>query len=138
MTNFEETSCSALAIKYKLHFENANFSKGLIPRKILLDRTRNIHSYFVFCKLENEVLESIYWTKDNFSKSIKSMIAKQYSDLGRPLFFVFQNKDNKYKAIEGGELREAILEQPDLDINQIIIDSSYSLNDLILKIKKEI
>lgn len=138
MVEFENTECSALSKKYRLHFEDAVFAQGLIPRKLLLDGTRNIHSYFVFCKYENENIYSAYWSNNNFKRNIKRILALQYSDLDRPLFFVYRDKDNKYKTIEGGEIREALLDKPAMDVTSYIISNSYPLIDLICNIKKEL
>jgi len=121
-----------------LHIENANFAKGYIPRKILLDNTRNIHSYFVFCKYENDFIYSAYWQKENFSKSLIAMITLQYSDLDRPLFIVFRNKENQYNVIEGNELREILLEQPNTDLVGFILHNSVNFNEMIINIKKEL
>ncbi len=138
MVEFENLECSTLSKKYRLHFEDAVFAQGIMPRKILLDGTRNIHSYFVFCKYENEKISSAYWNKKNFSKIIKKILALQYSDLDRPLFFVFCDDEKNYKSIEGGELREALLDKPNMDINNYIINNSYPLVNLICNIKKEL
>ena len=138
MNEFENLECLSFCKKYRLHIEDANFAKGYIPRKILLDNTRNIHSYFVFCKYENDFISSAYWQKDNFSKSLISMIAMQYSDLGRPLFLVFRGNDNHYNAIEGNELREVLLEQPNMDMVKYIIENSCDFNDMIINIQREL
>ncbi|MBO7133503.1 MAG: hypothetical protein J6W06_05025 [Bacteroidales bacterium] len=138
MNDFENIECQVLSKKYKLHIEDANFARGFIPQKVLLDSTRNIHSYFVFCKYEDGIFESEYWNKDSFSMALRSMIALQYSDLDRPLFFVFQDSENKYKIIEGNELREAFLENPEINIINYIKENSYYLLDVIIKIKKEL
>ena len=95
MSKYENTECLTLHKQYKFHIEDANFSKGFIPKKILLDKTRNIHSYIIFCKIENNSLISKYWDCDNFLTSFKSILATQYSDLDRPLFFLFRDKNSK-------------------------------------------
>ncbi len=138
MFEFENLECSTLSKKYRLHFEDAIFAQGIMPRKILLDGTRNIHSYFVFCKYDNEFLSSSYWSVKNFSSNIRKILGLQYSDLDRPLFFVYRDKDNKYKTMEGGELREALLDKPDLDVTSYILHNSYPFIDLICNIKKEL
>ena len=137
MIEFENRECHTLCAKYRLNIEDANFAKGFIPKKILLDRTRNIHSYLVICKWFDDFLWSNYWGKDSFTASIKSMLAVQYSELDRPLFFIFNN-ENKCRIIEGNELREAILENPKIDINQYILCNACNLFDVIVKIKKEL
>lgn len=138
MNKFEDIECTTLCKTYKLRIEDANFAKGYIPRKILLDGTRNIHSYFVFCKMEDEALLSVYWEKQNFRKALKSMLALQYSDLDRPLFFIFRDNEGKYKAIEGNELRETFLENPHINITEYILENSYKLFDMLLRIKNEL
>ena len=50
MNDFEEKILAKLRKDYRLKIEDANFAKGLIPVKILLDGTRNIHSYLVLCE----------------------------------------------------------------------------------------
>jgi hypothetical protein len=137
MIEFENRECHTLSTKYKLNIEDANFAKGFIPRKIILDRTRNIHSYLVICKCVDDFLWSNYWEKDTFTASIKSMLAVQYSELDRPLFFIF-SIENRCRIIEGNELREAILDDPKIDINQYILSNAYNLFDMIIKIKKEL
>lgn len=138
MIKFENEECITLCKKYKLHIEDANFAKGLIPKKILLDSTRNIHSYFVFCNLENGHLHSAYWKNKDFPTSLKSMLALQYSDLDRPLFFIFLDNKNEYNVIEGNEIREALLENPDMNLCEFIKENSVKLYDVITQIHNEL
>lgn len=138
MNNYENTECESLCAKYKLRIEDANFAKGLIPRKILLDHTRNIHSYIVTCKLSDNILQSIYWNKDTFEYSLKKMLAIQNSNLDRPLFFVYKINANEYKTIEGNEIREALLENPLLNPTNFILNNSYTLDEIINQIHKEL
>ena len=137
MIEIENKECLSIAQKFKLHFEDANFAKGFIPKKVLLDSTRNIHSYWVFCKYKDGALSSNYWQPYSSIDSIKSMLSVQYSELDRPLFFIF-NRDNKYKIIEGNELREKILANPKLDITDYILNNSYDLIDTLFIIKKQL
>lgn len=138
MGNYENTECITLNKQYKFHIEDANFSKGYIPKKILLDRTRNIHSYIVFCKVENNSLLSEYWNSDNFTSTFKSILATQYSDLDRPLFFLFRDKNNLLMSIEGAEIRHAILANPELNIYNYILEHSVCFNDVAFQLKKEL
>lgn len=137
MNEFENKECHSLAQKFKLHFEDAIFAKGLIPKKVLLDNTRNIHSYWVFCKYSDGTLISNYWQENSFVDSLKSLLSVQYSELDRPLFFIF-NLDNKYKIIEGNEIREEILANPNLDLTDYILCNAYDLIDTLLIIKKQL
>lgn len=137
MNEFEDNILSKLKKNYRLKIENANFAKGLIPVKILLDGTRNIHSYLVLCNKNSNCLKSSYWNEENFNKNIKSMLALQYSDLDRPLFFIYLI-ENTLMIIEGNNIREAILDNPQLDISDYIFTHSDKLSDVILKIYKEL
>ena len=65
------------------------------------------------------------------------MLSLQYSDLDRPLFFIYF-KDNKLMIIEGNYIREAILENPNLDLFEFMVDNSDKLSDVIFKIIKEL
>lgn len=137
MNDFEEKILAKLRKDYRLKIEDANFAKGLIPVKILLDGTRNIHSYLVLCEKKEYFLESSYWNKEDFNTNIKSMLSLQFSDLDRPLFFIYF-ENNKLMLIEGNDIREAILENPNLDIFEYMVNNSYKLSDVIFKIIKEL
>lgn len=137
MNDFEEKILAKLRKDYRLKTEDANFAKGLIPVKILLDGTRNIHSYLVLCEKKENFLESSYWNKEDFDTNIKSMLSLQYSDLDRPLFFIYF-ENNKLMLIEGNDIRETILENPNLDIFEYMVNNSYKLSDVIFKIIKEL
>ncbi len=137
MNDFEVKILAKLRKDYRLKIEDANFAKGLIPVKILLDGTRNIHSYLVLCEKKENFLESSYWNKEDFDTNIKSMLSLQYSDLDRPLFFIYF-ENNKLMLIEGNDIRETILENPNLDIFEYMVNNSYKLSDVIFKIFKEL
>lgn len=130
--------CKVFADAYKLHIEEANFAKGLIPKDIILDRTRNIHSYVIFCQVSNELTDSEYWEDYNHEKRIKQILSLQYSELDRPLFIVFQDCNHKFKTIEGNFLREAILENQELDIKDYILSKSDNFDEIIPIIRKEL
>lgn len=138
MSDYENIECQSLYKLYRFHIEDANFSKGFIPKKILLDKTRNIHSYIVFCKIENGSLLSEYWSYDNFTISFKSLLATQYSDLDRPLFFLYRDESNTLKSIEGAEIRLAILDNPNLNIYQYIIDNSVCFSQVAYQLSREL
>lgn len=138
MSDYINIECLSLCKQYRFRIEDANFAKGYIPNKILLDRTRNIHSYIVFCRIENGLLSSEYWNSDDFAVSIRALLSTQYSNLDRPLFFLFRDKNNILKSIEGTELRLALLNNPSLDINRYIIDNSISFNQLAICLSSEL
>lgn len=128
-----------LKSELKLKIESANFAQGYIPRDILLDRTRNIHSYIIPCLFNNEKVDSNYWSDTNFIDSIIALLRIQYSQLDRPLFFIIK-KDNDYKIIEGNIIREYILANSvsQTDLLQFILSTSNNLSDIIYKIKSEL
>lgn len=128
-----------LKSELKLKIESANFAQGYIPRDILLDRTRNIHSYIIPCLFNNEKVDSNYWSDTNFIDSIIALLRIQYSQLDRPLFFIIK-KDNDYKIIEGNIIREYILANSvsQTDLLRFILSTSNNLSDIIYKIKSEL
>lgn len=128
-----------LKSELKLKIESANFAQGYIPRDILLDRTRNIHSYIIPCLFNNEKVDSNYWSDTNFIDSLIALLRIQYSQLDRPLFFIIK-KDNDYKIIEGNIIREYILANSvsQTDLLQFILSTSNNLSDIIYKIKSEL
>ena len=65
------------------------------------------------------------------------MLSLQYSDLDRPLFFIYF-ENNKLMLIEGNDIRETILDNPNLDIFEYMVNNSYKLSDVIFKIIKEL
>lgn len=78
-----------LSKQYKLKIEEANFANGFIPKYILLDRTRNIHSYLV--PVSEEVFNTLHKTAKETSKYLfffKEYYKIQFSQLDRPLFLV--------------------------------------------------
>lgn len=122
---------------FGLKIEEANFSKGFIPKHILLDRTRNIHSYIVFCEISDGKSSSIYWDNSLSKENIISIVRTQYSQLNRPLFFVFR-KDNQYVCIEGNEVREELLNNPEVNIISFMWNNSMSLMKTSMLIHKEL
>lgn len=81
-----------LKTKFKFKIEKACFSEGYIPEYILLDRTRNIHSYLV--PISNQELIQI--GKSEFIGSrLESTLLEYYkvcySTLDRPLFLLIEN-----------------------------------------------
>lgn len=137
MKQFESEIYNILFESYHLKFEDAVFASGLIPEKILLDRTRNIHSYFIVCKNEKKRLFSNYWNSTNFSENLRQILALQYSDLDRPLFFVYCQNQN-LMIIEGNKIREAILEDPGINEYDYITNNSDEFKDVVIKIYKEL
>jgi hypothetical protein len=86
--------------QYKLNIELASFQKGFIPNYILLDKTRNIHSYIVVADYDNSTIGGYYFNKDiDFNSILIELLKIQYSTLDRPLFLILNSK-NKFNVIE--------------------------------------
>ena len=82
-------------LKYKLNIEKACFSKGWIPKYIILDRTRNIHSYCVFI-----FQDDFTFTNDFINKDLIEFSKIRYSSLDRPLFIFLISKNLNIKFFE--------------------------------------
>ena len=108
---YEEEIVLNLRNKYKLKIEVASFAKGLIPNYILLDRTRNIHSYIIICKKSEECFTSVYFNHNyNLEKNLMDISRIQYSELGRPLFLIYEElNSNNLKVIDVSEIKELLL-----------------------------
>lgn len=136
----EDLVINKLKSNYKLKIEEACFSTEWIPKHILLDRTRNIHSYFVFATCNDNEYEGRYFTHDNyFENQITELIKTQYSRLDRPLFFIIKDENDNLLSIEGSFIREFILEKKkNQTIKNFISSEVVSFNEIINKIKKEL
>lgn len=105
--------------KYKLNIEKACFSKGWIPNYIILDRTRNIHSYCVFI-----FQEDFTFTNDFVNNDLIEFSKIRYSSLDRPLFVFLISKNLKIKFFEIEEFKN-LLEQQKLNkanLNNLWVD----------------
>ena len=105
--------------KYQLNIEQACFSKGWIPNYIILDRTRNIHSYCVFI-----FQDDFTFTNDFINKDLVEFSKIRYSTLDRPLFIFLISKELNIKFFEIEEFKN-LLEQKKinkLNLNNLWID----------------
>ena len=136
----EQYLVSRLQSEYKLKIEEACFSSGWIPKHILLDKTRNIHSYFVFASISKGNFSGRYFSnRSDFDLNVYNIIKTQYSNLDRPLFFIIQDEESGIRCIEGNEIRDYILENNDfLNLRQIIIRNAFEFKDIVSKIKSEL
>jgi hypothetical protein len=102
---------STLRDKYKFKIENACFAVGAIPKLILLDRTRNIHSYIILCnKTGDNLISKDFLHGDDLEKNLVEITKIQFSSLDRPLFLLFENKILKnIDVIEVSEVKELFL-----------------------------
>lgn len=97
--------------KYKFKIENACFSKGWIPNYILLDRTRNIHSYIIICaQIDGTLISRNFLDKEKFENNFLALSQIQYSQLNRPLFIIFKDTfSSSLKAIEVSDIKNLFL-----------------------------
>ena len=90
--------------KYKLNIEKACFAKGWIPKYIILDRTRNIHSYCVFI-----FQDDFTFTNDFIYNDLIEFYKIKYSSLDRPLFVFLISADFKIKFFEIEEFKNLLI-----------------------------
>jgi hypothetical protein len=105
--------------KYQLNIEQACFSKGWIPNYIILDRTRNIHSYCVFI-----FQDDFTFTNDFINKDLIEFSKIRYSNLDRPLFIFLISKELNIKFFEIEEFKNLLEEKKinKLNLNNLWID----------------
>lgn len=135
---FEQAFFEALKRKYKLRIEEANFAGENIPKYLLLDSTRNIHSYLILCCEHQGMLLSNYWDGINAKKQIVKLLRIQYSQLDRPLFFFLKLEGGETRIIESEVMRYELLQSPDCDIMEFMMDMSEPMSGVLSKIKNEL
>lgn len=141
MSNFdvyEAEMCSSLRKKYRLNIEKASFSTNSIPNYILLDSTRNIHSYLEFCQKDGNNLVSAHWGLQDQLKGVLSVVRTQYSQLDRPLFFIFPDEKGTLYIIESSDVREHLLEDRDEQVTSFMIDNADKFQDMFKQIHDEL
>lgn len=136
--NFEHSISSFIKKRYHWNLEPISFPNKRIPNYILLDRTRNIHSYFVFCRNSHSLLESKNWEANNMPIALTQIIQTQFSELDRPLFFVIQDEDSSLKIIEGNIIREKLLNGKSNDLVSFLLSKADHLHDVAIKISREL
>ena len=112
--------------KYKLNIEKACFATGWIPKYIILDRTRNIHSYCVF------IFEDEFSFTTNFINSnLEEYYKIRYSALDRPLFIFLISENFNIKFFEINDYKNLvnnqILNKENLNKLWVNFDSMSSL-----------
>jgi hypothetical protein len=130
----------AIKNKYRLNIELASFAKGNIPKYILLDKTRNIHSYLVFASIvNNHIVGDYFGNGGDFKNFILELLRLQYSTLDRPVFLIV-DVESEMKIIECNVIREFLINEPNLlkGINGLISDELDILDDVISRIKAEL
>lgn len=120
--------------EFKLKVEVACFSYGWIPEHILLDRTRNIHSYLVFFKFTKSNIFGRYFTIPEFvENSFLHLLKTQYSNLDRPLFFVGIDEKNNIHWAEGTMIRELFIESEGTRSFREILSDQLSESSFFVK-----
>ena len=127
---------SEIKSEYNLTLHEASFSTSVMPRFIILDRTRNIHSYMDFYNYPSQILRG---EKLKSGDEIKEKLIKfcqiQYSTLDRPFFLYVTNLNDSY-LIDISDLRISALngglEQTKIE------DLRIDKDELFPRIKKEL
>jgi len=135
---FEFSISNKLKKMYRLNIELACFAAGFVPKHILLDRTRNIHSYLLFLRTENQQIITSICDTEHLKDGLLNVLRVQYSQLDRPLFLIIQDNDKSLKLIEGNYVREKLLETPNEDIEALLLSQAENFNDVVYRIKKEL
>ena len=135
---FEAEMCAALKAKYKLHIEKSCFSTGAIPNYLLLDSTRNIHSYIEFCDVVDGVFESAHIDVKSPNKGVIDIVRTQYSQLDRPLFFIYKDEKGIFRVIESTPIREHLLDERDDNVSIFMIQNADALQDVLTNVYKEL
>lgn len=118
-------------LKYKLKIEEACFSRGWIPNHIILDKTRNIHSYCVFF-----FQDDFTFTNNFINKDLIELSRIKYSSLDRPLFIFKISGDLSIKFFEIDEFKN-LLEQKEL--NELNLERLWiDFDSMFSKIKSEL
>jgi hypothetical protein len=137
--DWEKEEIESIKRNYKLTIEEACFAKGFIPKHIILDKTRNIHSYIVFGKLEDKSISGTYFSiSGNSIIDLTELVKIQYSSLDRPLFFVLKNNDGEIISIEGNVIRKHLLNEGGHEVIQYIKRESVPFESVVKLIKMEL
>lgn len=78
------------------------------------------------------------WDVNSFQQTIMDVLRVQYSQLDRPLFLLYKDALNDIKIIEGGFIRDCILSDARINIQDCIFNDSDSLVEVVSKIKQEL
>ena len=139
IVRFENNYVARLKKLYRFHIEEANFATDGIPKHILLDHTRNIHSYLIFCKKSGDAILSSYWNHETFSGMLGKFIKFQFSTLDRPLFLIIEDDDGVSNVVEGNVIREYMSGSHKLDeLSKFILNGMDRLPEVVLKISNEL
>lgn len=107
----EKKAIDILKKQYGLKIETACFATDWIPKYLILDRTRNIHSYIVFFFEDNEKIISRYSSYNtSFINILRRLSEVQYSQLDRPLFLFYFDKYFKLRTTEIEIIKQSLFE----------------------------
>jgi hypothetical protein len=139
LNEINENLITILKNKFKINIEEASFANGYIPKYIILDRTRNIHSYVTFIKVSNDCINGDFFSQSkDYITSFIELIKIQYSQLDRPLFFIYENELGDIEVVESNLIRLHILENGTKDIISYIFNNSIKGQTLFKQIKSEL
>lgn len=138
--SFEKEIIKNLKDNFRLNVEEACFATDYLPKHIILDRTRNIHSYIVFSLLSGNHFSGRYFPEsEGLLTSLVKLLRTQFSSLDRPLFIVLTNQDQQVSCIEGNFVREFLLERDRCkNVQDFLLNESEGLEMVVSKIKKEL
>jgi hypothetical protein len=139
LNNINSNLIQEIRNQYKINIEVASFANGFIPKHIILDRTRNIHSYLTFIKITSNKIFGEYFSHiTDFLTPLLELIRTQYSQLDRPLFFLYVNDMGDIQGIESNQIRIHLLENGSKNIIGFIKSNSISGQNLFKQIKSEL
>lgn len=126
-----------LSEKFRLKLDTVSFPNPYLPYHILLDRTRNIHSYFLLSRYTKGGFQ-YEESNEPFLDYLIGSLRAQLSEMDRPFFILIQKAASKYDVIEGNEVREFILENGCGNLEKFLLKESIPLSDILPLIRKEL
>ena len=134
--NIESDIISSLRLNYNLKLIEASFSKGYISKYILLDRTKNIHSYYELGTLDKNKIISRLFTNKKIDNVFVELSKIQYSTLDRPSFLILRDRGGVLHIIDIADIRILLLENK--YSFQSLCNQMVPILDVIIKIKDEL
>jgi hypothetical protein len=137
--NYSIDLITKIYTKYKIKVEEACFSTGFIPKYIILDKTRNIHSYITFIQIEkSKISGDLFEFSKDFLFPLVEYVKIQYSQLDRPLFFLFLDNSGEIAGIDASDIRMQLLEYGGSDMIHFINKNMINGQQLFTQIKNEL
>ena len=136
INRIEKSIITSLHLNYNLKLIEASFSEGYISKYILLDRTRNIHSYYELAEIVDDDLINRLFINHKIENVFLELSRIQYSTLDRPSFLIIRNKVGVLQIINIADVRRLFLK------NKFSFNSVSNLMipiiDIIVKIHDEL